>query len=501
MTSLIVSPTAADLVAFTALGERALDIARTEGADWADIRVGRVDVENLVVRNGRVAAIDQGDEQGFGVRVMVDGAHGFASGFDLTPEEIERVTRLACRLARASRRAGPGRHRWADEPAHRDIWTSPLLLDPFKIPIEDKLAVLMAADEELRKDDRVKAATGRMGFLRESQVFLSSEGASIRQVTTRSGGGIAALASADGESQIRSYPCSFDGQYQQGGYEVVQAMDLAGHAAQVRDEAVELLSADDCPIGDHDIILSGDQLALQIHESVGHPTELDRVEGWEIDLAGNSFAVRDKLEGGFRYGSEQVNLVADATVPGGLATIGYDDDGVRSQRWHVVQDGIFKGYMTSREVAHFEAESGGSARSRGCSRGQGAWNVPIVRISNLSLMPGTWAFDDLVRDTEYGIYMDGVKSWSIDQQRLNFQFTCEYGYVIENGRRTKTVKNPTYQGMTPHFWASCDAVCGPDEWTLWGVINCGKGQPMQIAEMSHGAAPTRFRKQPVGVRT
>lgn len=500
MTTILLAPGATDLTAFTALGEHALAVARAEGAEWADVRVGRVDLENLVVRNGRVAGIQQGDEQGFGVRVLIDGAHGFASGFELSETEIERVTKLACRLARASRRAGPGRHRWADEPAHRDIWTSPYLIDPFTVSVEDKLDVLTRADALLRADDRIRAATGRMGFLRESQVFLSTDGACIRQVTTRSGGGISALAAADGESQIRSYPCSFDGQFQQGGYEVVQSFDLVGHAEQVRDEAIELLTADDCPVGDLDVILSGDQLALQIHESVGHPTELDRVEGWEIDLAGNSFAVRDKLEEGFRYGSEHVNLVADATVPGGLATIGYDDDGVRSQRWHVVQDGVFKGYMTSREVAHFEAESGGSDRSRGCSRAQGAWNVPIVRISNLSLMPGTWSFDDLVADTEHGVYMDGVKSWSIDQQRLNFQFTCEYGYEIKDGKRVRTVKNPTYQGISPEFWNACDAVCGPEHWTLWGVINCGKGQPMQIAEMSHGAAPARFRRQAVGVR-
>jgi TldD protein len=247
---------------------------------------------------------------------------------------------------------------------------------------------------------------------------------------------------------------------------------------------------------------SGSQLALQIHESVGHPTELDRVEGWEANFAGGSFVDRGKLRTGFKYGSEHVNLVADATVPGGLATTGYDDDGVRSQRWHIVRGGVFSGYQTSRDVAHFESEaSGREVRSRGCARAEGPWCVPIVRISNLSLMPGSWDFDALVAVTERGIFMDGVKSWSIDQQRLNFQFTSEYGWLIENGKRTQVVKNPTYQGLTPDFWASCDAICDARHWTLWGVPNCGKGQPMQTAEMSHGAAPARFRGLAVGVRS
>ena len=194
-------------------------------------------------------------------------------------------------------------------------------------------------------------------------------------------------------------------------------------------------------------------------------------------------------------------MVADATVPGGLATVGYDDDGVRSQRWHIVRDGVFSGYLTSRDVAHFEAETGrGQDRSRACSRAEGPWHVPIVRISNLSLMPGAWDFEALIGDTEHGVLMSGVKCWSIDQQRLNFQFTCEYGTEIRGGKRVRTVKNPTYQGITPQFWRSCDAICDERSWRLWGVPNCGKGQPMQIAEMSHGASPARFRGVSVGVR-
>jgi TldD protein len=243
-----------------------------------------------------------------------------------------------------------------------------------------------------------------------------------------------------------------------------------------------------------DLILEGSQLALQIHESVGHPSELDRVIGMEANYAGTSFATTEKL-GNFKYGSEIVNLVGDGTVPTGLATIGYDDDGVRAQRWHIVKAGIFSGYQTNREVAHFC----GDERSRGCCRADGWGNIPMVRNNNLSLMPGEWKFDDLIADTKRGIYMATNKSWSIDQMRLNFQFGTEIAYEIKNGKLGRVFKNPTYQGMTPEFWGSCDAICDENHWVLWGVLSCGKGQPGQGAEMSHGAAPTRFRNVTVGI--
>jgi len=487
------------------LGRRALGVARGLGAQWADVRLGLVESEDVAVRSGAISCLEQDEQTGFGVRVLVDGAHGFASGFDLTPEEVERVAALAVLVARSGREAGPGRIRWAEEPAWRDVWTTPHVVDPFVVPVERKLDTLMRADAILRGKPEVTAARGSMSFRRESQVFLSSEGADIEQVTLRSGAGISCTAHRGSETQVRSYPAAFGGQYMSLGYELVDSLDLVGNAERTRDEAVALLSADTCPAGEKDLILSGDQLALQIHESVGHATELDRVQGWEANFAGTSFVDTGKLASGFRYGSDLVNLVADATVPGGLATVGYDDDGVRSQRWHVVRDGVFSGYLTSRDVAHFEQSAeqtaaGAAPRSRSCSRAEGPWNVPIVRISNLSLMPGRWDLGDLVADTEDGVYMAGVKCWSIDQQRLNFQFTCEAGWEIRGGKRTRLLKNPTYQGITPQFWRSCDAICDERHWRLWGVLNCGKGQPMQVAEMSHGAAPARFRRVAVGVR-
>jgi TldD protein len=235
-------------------------------------------------------------------------------------------------------------------------------------------------------------------------------------------------------------------------------------------------------------------MVLQIHESAGHASELDRVLGYEANYAGTSFLTTEKL-GNFRYGSDIVNLVADTTVPTGLATMGYDDDGVAAQRWHIVRNGILSGYMTNRETAG----AVGQARSRGCNRADSWSSPPITRIANLSLMPGTWKLADLIADTEDGLLMSTNRSWSIDQRRLNFQFGCEIGWLIRHGKLAGVVKNPSYQAITPQFWGSCDAICDHEHWDLWGVVNCGKGQPTQISEMSHGAAPARFRGVTVGM--
>ncbi|MCA8940157.1 MAG: TldD/PmbA family protein, partial [Planctomycetes bacterium] len=262
-----------------------------------------------------------------------------------------------------------------------------------------------------------------------------------------------------------------------------------------REEAIALLSAPQCPSGKKTLILDGGQMALQIHESVGHPNELDRVLGFEANYAGRSFMVPKLHQGGFRYGSDIVNLVADSTLAGGLATFGYDDDGVQAQRYHVVQDGIHKNWFTTRDTAPLV----GQARSNGANRADGFQNIPITRIPNLSLMPGDSSLEQMISETEDGILMETNRSWSIDQMRLNFQFGAELGRVIKNGKIVGLCKNPTYQGMTPEFWANCDAIGNPSEWDIWGVINCGKGQPGQTAEMSHGSSPTRFQNVSVGI--
>lgn len=397
-------------------------------------------------------------------------------------------------MARASARVMDGAVDLAAEPARRESWATPHEIDPFTVPLETKLELLYRAEKDLHIDAKIKTGQAQMLFDRQRILFVSSEGAELEQDLLTSGGGIMAVA-VDGNSiQRRSWPDSAGGMHLGAGYEVIEEFDLEGNVQRTAEEALALLTADPCPVGEKDIILDWSQLALQIHESCGHASELDRVLGMEANFAGRSFLTTEKL-GKFTYGSEHVNLVADNTLPRGLATRGWDDEGVAAQRFHVVENGRFRAYLTSRELASVE----GNARSRGCNRAM-SWNrIPIIRIPNLGLAPGDWDLDDLLADTDDGIWMETNRSWSIDQMRLNFQFSTEMAWEIRNGRKTRMLRGATYQGRTPDFWGACDAVCGEKHWKPYGVMNCGKGEPGQIARMTHGSAPARFRKIRVGV--
>lgn len=306
--------------------------------------------------------------------------------------------------------------------------------------------------------------------------------------------GVSATAAAAGETQRRSYPSSHGGAVAARGWEHIEEVALPDHAGRVAREAAELLRADPCPSGTMDIILEGSQLALQLHESCGHPIELDRVLGTEASFAGKSFLTLDKLDS-LQYGSPIVNIVADATIPGALGSFAYDDEGVPGQRVDIVRDGIFVGYLTSRETAIVLGQ-----QSNGAMRADG-WNrIPLIRMTNINLLPGqAGSLEELVRDTDDGLLMCTNRSWSIDDRRLNFQFACELAWRIRGGQIVAPVRNPSYQGITPQFWNSCDAICGPEEWRVWGVPNCGKGEPIQIMQVGHGVAPARFRGVRVGV--
>ncbi|KAA3599295.1 MAG: TldD/PmbA family protein [Calditrichaeota bacterium] len=476
------------------LAELAIDTAVLNGASYADIRIIYTKREKLEVTTGHVTEMDISENVGFGVRVIANGAWGFASSNNLKVEEIQKTAKLAVQIAKASAMLKKQDVKLAKEPVHNERWQTPYLIDPFQVPMHEKLGLMHQIDDILRRDSQIKRTSVSMDFLMEHQWLATSEGTFIDQKLMRSGVGYSATAVGNNDMQIRSYPNSFRGQYMTMGYELIHGIPLVENAERVREEAIALLTAKECPEGTKDIILDGTQMALQIHESVGHATELDRVLGMEANYAGMSFATLEKLNN-FRYGSDVVNLVCDSTVPNGLATIGYDDDGVRAKRYHLVKDGDFVGYQFNRELAHtIEAEE-----SSGNNRAHGWSNIPIVRITNLSLMPGEWEFDDLVSDTEDGIYMETNKCWSIDQWRLNFEFGTEIGWEIKNGKKGEMLKNCSYQSITPKFWGSCDAICNDNYWTLWGVSNCGKGQPGQTAEMSHGASPTRFRNINVGI--
>lgn len=483
--------------------DRALNLAQVRGASYADIRVVRRLTQQITVKNGVVEALSDDESQGFGVRVVVDGAWGFASSSTLSPQEVDRVTAEAVQIARASALFKVGDVRLGPPVSNTGTYRTPVQIDPWEVSLDDKIALLLLANQGLRSSPGVRVASSSLAFWREDKTFANSEGAYLEQTKIESGGGIEALAvdRQRGEVQKRSFPNSFGRDQRSEGWEGILAMDLPGNAPRIGEEAVALLSADPCPSGVTTLILGPTQLALQIHESCGHPIELDRVFGTEASYAGTSFLLPEKYLT-FRYGSQVVNLTADATLPGGLGTFGWDDEGVPAQRVPIVREGIFCGYLTSRETAQQLREIVGSEApetSGGAMRADG-WNrIPIIRMTNVNLEPGSWSFDDLVADTDDGIYMELNKSWSIDDKRLNFQFGTEIAYEIKNGKMGRMLKNATYTGMTPRFWGSCDAVCGPAHWRVWGTPNCGKGQPGQTAHTGHGAAPARFRSVQVGV--
>jgi TldD protein len=474
--------------------DRALDAATADGASYADARVVERRMEGLTVKNGALEAASSNESLGLGVRVLVDGAWGFSSSASLEPADVERVAREAVAIARASRLAQREPVRLDDTGPVTDRYVTPFEEDPFEVGLEEKLRILLEADAGMARVPGVAIRESNIVAGRERKTFASTEGARIEQEIVEAGAGIEATAVNEDEMQQRSYPNSFGGQMVTGGFEAVRALGLADHAQQVAEEAVALLDAPQCPSGPMTLVLDSTQVALQIHESCGHPTELDRVFGTEASYAGTSFLTTDKLDG-FRYGSDLVSIDADATAPGGLGTFGYDDEGVPAQRVPLVEAGTLVGYLTSRETApRIGRRSMGSARAW-------SWNrIPLIRMTNINLRPGeAGSLDDLISDTDDGIFMSINKSWSIDDRRLNFQFGDQAGWLIRNGKLTELVKNPTYTGITPEFWGSCDAICGLDEWTLWGLPNCGKGEPGQLGHVGHGAAPARFRNVKVGV--
>lgn len=471
----------------------ALEAARAAGANYADIRVVHSTEESLSVRNGVVEGIRTAESSGAGIRVIADGAWGFSATSDMDPASVIDTARRAVGIARASALTARQPVSLSPLDAFTATWDGPCEIDPFAISLEYKLSVLLAADEALRAEPAVKIAKSSMGFLRVEKTFASTLGSYIEQRYTESSAGMTAYAIDGGEVLPRSYPNSHGGQAVQGGWEAIVALDLPGHAPRVADEVAQLVNAEPCPSTTTTVIIDGSQIALQVHESIGHPTELDRVLGDEAAFAGTSFLTLDDLDT-LRYGSEHVTVSCDATIPGSIGSFGFDDEGVPAQRDFIITEGLFTGFLSSRESAPAIGRS-----SNGCMRADG-WNrTPLVRMTTVSLEPGGWSLPDLIADTDDGIYFETNNSWSIDDRRLNFQFACEVGWEIKNGELGRMIKNPNYTGITPQFWNSCDAVCSRDHWQVWGVPNCGKGEPMQVAHVAHGAAPARFRGVQVGV--
>jgi TldD protein len=475
----------------------ALNTAALRGATYADARIVDDRSRALSTKNGKVGGASDSESLGIGIRVIADGAWGFAATENLSRAAVEATAAKAIEIAKASARVKQENVRLAAEKAATAEWKSQCQIDPFKISVEQNIELLLKIDAELRSVAGVTLAETNMNFRREEQWFFSSEGANIHQTKHVTGAGYCAYAFAGNEIQKRSYPNSFGGQWQNKGYELIEELKLLENARRIGEEVVALLKADQCPAGTFDIILDSSQLGLQIHESVGHPIELDRVLGMEANFAGTSFLTLDKLRT-LRYGTDLVNVVADARDEHGpgLGTFGYDDEGVAAQCTPIITKGLFTGYLSSRETAHTIGlnRSGGTLRSE-------HWNrLPIIRMTNISILPGEkpLTLEQLIASTDSGILMQTNRSWSIDDKRYNFQFGTELGWEIKNGKRVRMLKNPSYSGITTDFWNSMDAICSRDEWTLWGTPNCGKGQPQQVMGTGHGASPARFRNIKVG---
>jgi TldD protein len=473
----------------------ALDAVARRGVDYADVRAMETIERDVATKNGKAANVASAVSRGVGIRVLASGCWGFAATDDLTADGMEAAAHLALDIAHSGAVAKKHDVVLAPEEKYVAEWVSPYRIDPFSIPVDRNLAVLLAVDTELRRNPGVTMAETSMVFHRRRQVFASTIGSLIDQTRVTSGAGFSALTYKDGDIQKRSYPNSFGGQHQLKGYELVEELRLQENAARIADEAVALHAADQCPEGYFDLILDSSQLGLQIHESVGHPIELDRVLGTEANYAGMSFLTLDKLNK-LRYGSDIVNVVCDARVEHGpgLGTFAFDDEGVPAQGTDIIRGGQFVGYMTSRETARVV----GDQRSNGTMRADGWARLPLIRMTNVSLKPGEQSLDEVFGGCDHAIYMETNKSWSIDDKRYNFQFGCEIAWEIKKGKRVRMLKNPSYSGISTEFWNSCVAISGPEHWTLWGTPNCGKGQPEQVMGTGHGASPSRFRNIKIG---
>ncbi len=477
---------------FDALAERALDTAVIGGASYADIRFEDGRSERIEVRNGVLATLSDATSIGYGIRAFFDGAWGFAASSDLSDRGLDATAVQALAIAKAG--AAVTARRFGEAPSDRHVgeFATPVVRDPAGVPLGERVALLLAAERAVRATPQVRAGRAWIDLWRTDKSFYSTTGSRIAQRLYQTGSGISALAVGDGDAQDRTYPGDV-GLYQTGGWEIVEAAALEENAQRIGEEATALLTAPQCPAGELDVVLGGSQVSLQIHESCGHAAELDRVMGWEANFSGTSFLDPAQL-GTLRYGSLAVSIEIDNLMPRGLATVAYDDEGAPSVRSDIVRNGLLVGFEMSRDTARTIGRE-----TNACVRASSWRDVPMVRMCNLSLAPGDVPFEALFDGVAHGIYMESNRSWSIDDHRLNFQFGCQIGWEIVNGKRTRLVKNPTYAGVTPHFWNSCDAIADERSWVPWGTPNCGKGEPMQTGRTTQAAAPARFRKVRVGV--
>jgi len=467
------------------LAELALQRTNASGAEYGDIRILHSTGQTVNGEDGRISSIRDVEDTGFGIRVLYHGGWGFAASSVLSYEEVPKVAELAVEIARGSASLARDRVTLVDEPVHRDRIVTPYRIDPFTVPLERKSELLREVMDYVQRQEGVARSSASLWARRDRKLFLSSEGSHLEFDLLAVEGEFTATARHDGRFASRS----FNTPHLRTGYELIEDQNFLAEAPRIATQAVEKVKAQPVQPGRYDLVLDAEHLSLTMHESCGHPSELDRALGYEANYAGTSFLTPEK-RGTFRYGSSHVNLVADNTEPETLAATGYDDDGVSCQKWDIVREGIFVGYCTNREVA----AKVGDTRSRGSNRADGWGTIPIVRIANIGLEPGALSLDDLIGDVKKGIYIEGHGSYSIDQRRYNFQFGGDAFWLIENGKRTRMLRDVIYHGITPEFWGSCDGVADRSQRRRYGFITCGKGQPGQSGWMTHAASPARFRR-------
>ena len=469
----------------------AFNMAKLKGASYVDVRLIRKQDEYIAMKNGRVEALKRDDDSGIGIRVIVNGSWGFAATAKLNKNDIVNTAALAVKVAKASSTLKAKDILLDMREKVVGNYQTKIIKDPFEISLDQKIALLLQADEIMRKVTGVALAESELTFSKKFQIFASSNDSYIEQVIYQSGGFISATAVKGNITGDRSYP-GMRGHYKTAGYEFIESQKFLDHAERVASEAVALISAQDCPSIKTTVITDGSMTAIQIHETIGHPTELDRVLGTEVSLAGKSHLTTDKLHK-FQMGAPHINITHDATIEGGLGSFGYDDEGVPAQKTYLIKDGIFNNYLTSRETAPVIGQ-----KSNGAMRADSWASIPLIRMTNINLLPGTWKIEDLIADTEDGIYLESAGSPSIDDMRLNYHISSEVGWLIKNGKKTEMVRRPSYSGISYEIWRNCDAICNENYWDVWGVPNCGKGDPTQTMTVGHGASPARFRNIKIG---
>ena len=478
----------------------ALDAARSAGAQYADVRISRNRVQSINTRERRVQGLSDNETFGFGVRTLVGGAWGFAASSDLTRDEVARIARQAAAQAQANRATLVRPVVLAAAPGNvTGTWQSPHRIDPFDVAIEEKVALLLSAHEAALKVQGSRFVNSSMFFLREEKTYANTDGSFTVQTIYRASPNMTVTAVSSDFSDFQSRQAT-DIAPMGRGYEHVIDSKLVENAPRWAEEAVQKLSAKPVDVGRYDLVLHPTHLGLTIHESIAHPTELDRVYGYEANYAGTSFvAPPEQMLGKFRYGPEFMNIQGDRMQDGSLGAVGWDDEGVQPETFLIIKNGLVNDYQTTREQANWldwwYKQQGKPTRSHGCSYAQSWSDVQFQRMPNVSLLPGeqNLKWEDLIAATERGIAIIGDGSFSIDQQRYNAQFGGQLFYEIRGGKITGMLKDVAYQMRTPEFWNAMDMIGGKDSYWLWGAFGDAKGQPSQSNAVSHGCPPTRHR--------